>query len=153
MLAKAFLHGEKLPMVRTVLLDRENLGRTYSSVRNPLLLELTHSHAKSFNPFMRLVPMESKHLLKAPLRYTVTMAAGCQHELWKVLSVILIYIPSDSDHKVCRLLIAQVAYIVTLGNRSESAPLEPPDCVGSRDFSKGGSKSSFRREWTYGVEK
>lgn len=81
------------------------------------------------------------------------MAAGCQHELWKVLSVILIYIPSDSDHKVCRLLIAQVAYIVTLGNSSESGPLEPPGCVGSRDFSKGGSKSSFRREWTYDVEK
>lgn len=57
MLAKAFLHGRKLPMVRTVLLDRENLRRTYSSVGNPLLLELTHAHAKSFNPFMRLVPM------------------------------------------------------------------------------------------------
>lgn len=48
----------------------------------------------------------------------------------------LIYIPSDGDHKVCRMLIAQVAYIVMFGNSSESAPLEPPDCFGSRDFLK-----------------
>lgn len=72
------------------------------------------------------------------------MAAECQHDLWKVLSVILIYIPSDSDHKVCRLLIAQVAYIVTLGNSSESAPLEPPDCVGSRDFFQRRIKELFQ---------